>query len=217
VIKVDLHVHTCDSVDGTMSPQQVVEAALLKGVGALAITDHNTMAGALVVQSIAPFPVIVGEEVTTSDGELLGLFLQQQVPRGLSAMETLRLIKQQGGLAGVAHPFDRLRGESLDRGVLHELAEALDFIEVLNARVTFAGDNRRAWEFARRWGLAATAGSDAHSKREVGQAYVAMETLGGRDQFLEQLRNGRVRGRRSPFWVHFFSVYARGRRNLGWG
>ncbi len=161
--------------------------------------------------------MIVGEEVTTGDGELLGLFLRQGVPRDLSAMETVRLIKEQGVLVGVPHPFDRLRRESLHGSVLHEIADALDFVEVLNGRVTFGGDNRRAWEFARRRGLMATAGNDAHSKREVGQAYVQMETLGGRDQFLEQLRNGRVRGSRSPFWVHFFSIYARARRTLGRG
>jgi len=217
MIKVDLHVHTSFSVDGTMCPGEVVDAALGKGIGALAITDHNTIAGALAVQKIAPFPVIVGQEVSTSDGEVLGLFLQEGVPRDLVAMETVRLIKEQGGLVGVPHPFDRLRGESLDVRVLQEIAGTLDFVEILNGRVTLDRDNRRAFEFARRSGLAATAGSDAHSKREVGQVYVGMETLEGRGQFLQQLRNGCVQGSRSPFWVHFFSIYARARRTLGRG
>ena len=217
MIKVDLHVHTACSVDGTMSPEEVVDAALLKGIGGLAITDHNTIAGALALQKIAPFAVIVGQEVSTSDGEVLGLFLREGVPRGLSAMETVRLIKEQGGLVGVPHPFDRLRGESLDVSVLQKIADTLDFVEILNGRVTLDRDNRRACEFAGSRGLAATAGSDAHSKREVGQVYVGMDTLGGRDQFLQQLRNGRVQGSRSPFWVHFFSIYARARRTLGRG
>ncbi len=217
MIRIDLHVHTSYSADGTMSPEEVVEAALLKGVGGLAITDHNTIAGALEVQKVAPFPVIVGQEISTCEGELLALFLQQEVPRDRSATETLKLIKEQGGLAGVPHPFDRLRGGSLDRSVLQEIADALDFVEVLNSRVTFAGDNRRAREFARQRGLAATAGSDAHSKREIGQAYVEMDTLGGQGPFLEQLRQGRVMGSRSPFWVHFLSIHARARRVLDKG
>jgi predicted metal-dependent phosphoesterase TrpH len=217
VIKVDLHVHTSYSVDGSMSPEEVVEVALLKGVGALAITDHNTIAGALAVQRVAPFPVIIGQEISTCEGELLGLFLQEEVPRDLSAVETVGLIKEQGGLAGVPHPFDRLRGESLDRSVLQGMAGALDFVEVLNGRVTFGGDNRRAREFAWQRGLTATAGSDAHSKREVGQAYVEMDSLRGQGPFLEQLRHGRVMGSRSPFWVHFLSIYARARRTLDRG
>jgi predicted metal-dependent phosphoesterase TrpH len=217
MIKVDLHVHTSFSVDATMSPRKVVDAALLKGIGALAITDHNTIAGALAVQKIAPFPVIVGQEVSTSDGELLGLFLQEEVPSDLVAMETARLIKDQGGLVGVPHPFDRLRTESMDVRVLQEIADTLDFVEILNGRVTLDRDNRRALKFARRNDLAATAGSDAHSEREVGQVYVGMETLEGQEQFLQQLRNGCVQGSRSPFWVHFFSIYARAGRTLGRG
>jgi predicted metal-dependent phosphoesterase TrpH len=217
MIKVDLHVHTSFSVDATMSPRKVVDAALLKGIGALAITDHNTIAGALAVQKIAPFPVIVGQEVSTSDGELLGLFLQEEVPMDLVAMETARLIKDQGGLVGVPHPFDRLRTESMDVRVLQEIADTLDFVEILNGRVTLDRDNRRALKFARRNDLAATAGSDAHSEREVGQVYVGMETLEGQEQFLQQLRNGCVQGSRSPFWVHFFSIYARAGRTLGRG
>jgi predicted metal-dependent phosphoesterase TrpH len=217
MIKVDLHVHTSYSVDGTMSPQDVVEASLLSGIGALAITDHNTIAGALAVQKIAPIPVIVGEEISTSDGEVLGLFLQEGVPSGLSAKETVRLIKEQGGLVGVPHPFDRLRGESLDVSVLQNVADELDFIEILNGRVTLDRDNRRAAEFARSRGLAGAAGSDAHSRRELGQVYVGMDTLEGRDQFLQQLRNGLVEGGRSPFWVHFYSIYARARRAWGRG
>jgi predicted metal-dependent phosphoesterase TrpH len=217
MIKVDLHVHTSYSVDGTMSPQDVVEASLLSGIGALAITDHNTIAGALAVQKIAPIPVIVGEEISTSDGEVLGLFLQEGVPSGLSAKETVRLIKEQGGLVGVPHPFDRLRGESLDVSVLQNVADELDFIEILNGRVTLDRDNRRAAEFARSRGLAGAAGSDAHSRRELGQVYVGMDTLEGRDQFLQQLRNGLVEGGRSPSWVHFYSIYARARRAWGRG
>ncbi|MGB9299286.1 MAG: PHP domain-containing protein [Anaerolineae bacterium] len=214
MIEVDLHVHTSYSVDGIMSPQEVVDVSLRRGLGALAITDHDTIAGAKAVQRLAPFPVVIGQEISTSDGEIVGLFLEQEVPKGLSAGETVRLIQEQGALAGVPHPFDRLRRESLDFGVLEWLAERLDFLEVFNARVTLPEDNRRAREFALRHGLPCTAGSDAHSRFELGRVYLEMDRFDGRDEFLEQLREGRIVGTRSPFWVHFYSIYARGLRNL---
>jgi predicted metal-dependent phosphoesterase TrpH len=214
MIKVDLHVHTCYSVDGSLSPETVVELCQERGVGAVAITDHNTIDGALAVREIAPFPTIVGQEISSSDGELLGLFVEAQVPRDLPARETIALIKQQGGLAGVPHPFDRFRRESLERKVLEEVAGELDFIEGLNGRITFAGDNRRAQEFARRHGIPCTAGSDAHCRHELGRVYVEMPSIdGSRERFVEQLAQARIGGDLSPFWVHFFSVY-RKVRNL---
>ena len=214
MIKVDLHVHTSYSVDGIMSPQEVVDVSLRRGLGALAITDHNRVAGAQAVQQPAPFTVVIGQEISTSDGEIVGLFLEQEVPQDLSANETVRLIKEQGALAGVPHPFDRLRRESLDTEVLEGLAESLDFLEVFNARVTLPEDNRRAREFALCHGLACTAGSDAHSRFELGRVYVEMDRFDGRDEFLERLRKGQIVGTRSPFWVHFYSIYARGLRSL---
>ena len=214
MIKADLHVHTSYSVDGCMSPEEIVELSRARGIGALAITDHNTIGGAHAVRTAASFPIIVGQEVSTDQGELLGLFLEEEVPRGLSARETARLIKDQGGLVGVPHPFDRLRVESLDGSVLSDIADQLDFIEGLNSRITFAGDNLRAQEFAGLNGLPCTAGSDAHSAHELGRAYVELPALGDRDQFLEQLREGHIGGGLSPFWVHFFSIYARARNRL---
>jgi predicted metal-dependent phosphoesterase TrpH len=201
-------------MDGLMSPQEVVDVSLRRGLGALAITDHDTIAGARAVQQLAPFLVVVGQEISTSDGEMIGLFLEQEVPRDRSAGETLRLIQEQGGLAGVPHPFDRLRGESLVTEVLEKLSHSLDFVEVFNGRVTLPQDNRRAAEFAMRHGLARTAGSDAHSSFELGRVFVEMPSFDERDDFLERLRQGRIAGSRSPFWVHFYSFYARGLRRL---
>jgi predicted metal-dependent phosphoesterase TrpH len=215
MIKVDLHVHTCHSVDGSLSPETIVEACPKNGVGALAITDHNTIAGALAVRQIAPFPVIVGQEISTLHGEMTGLFLEEQVPRDLSALETLGLVKEQGGLVGVPHPFDRLRPESLERQVLEEIGGELDFVEGLNGRVTLPEDNRRAQEFARRKGVPCTAGSDAHIAYELGHAYLEMDHFdGSKEQFLSELPRARIGGGSSPFWVHFFSLYAKARSRL---
>jgi predicted metal-dependent phosphoesterase TrpH len=186
-------------------------------MGALAITDHNTIAGALAVAEVAPFPVIVGQEVSTAEGEVLGLFLEEEVPRDLLASETVGLIKEQGGLAGVPHPFDRLRSESVRESTLLELAEQLDFVEGLNSRITFFADNLRAQEFAGRHGLPVTAGSDAHTAHELGRAYVELPAVDDSVQFLDQLRAGQMGGGLSPFWVHFLSIYARARSRLGRG
>jgi predicted metal-dependent phosphoesterase TrpH len=214
MIKVDLHVHSRYSVDGSLSPETIVELCRQRGMGALAITDHNTIAGAQAVRGIATFPVIIGQEITTYDGEMIALFLAEEVPRDLSAGETMALVRQQGGLVGVPHPFDRLRGESLRRDVLREIAGELDFIEGLNARVTFGRDNHHAQEFARRHGLPCTAGSDAHSKYELGRAYVEMKPFESRAQFLSRLAEGRISGGLSPFWVHFFSIFEKARKRL---
>jgi predicted metal-dependent phosphoesterase TrpH len=215
MIKVDLHVHTCYSVDGTLSPEATVEACLRSGVGALAITDHNTIDGALAVRQIAPFPVIIGQEISTAHGEMMGLFTEEQVARDLSALETMKLIKEQGGLVGVPHPFDRFRPERLEKEVLEEIGGELDFVEGFNGRVTLAEDNRRAQEFAGRHGLACTAGSDAHIGSELGRAYLEMDRCdGSKQQFLSELPRARIGGRSSPFWVHFFSLYAKARNRL---
>jgi predicted metal-dependent phosphoesterase TrpH len=214
MIKADLHVHTSYSVDGLMSPEEIVGLSRSRGIGALAVTDHNTIGGAHAVRKVAPFPIIVGEEVSTVQGEILGLFLEEEVPRGLSARETVRRIRDQGGLVGVPHPFDRLRVESLEGSALSDIADQLDFIEGLNSRTMFAGDNRRAQEFAALNALPCTAGSDAHIAHELGRAYVELPALGDRGQFLAHLRDGHIGGGLSPFWVHFFSIYERARNRL---
>jgi predicted metal-dependent phosphoesterase TrpH len=214
-MKVDLHVHTCYSVDGSLSPETIVALCQERGIGALAITDHNNIAGALALRQIATFPVVVGQEISSAEGELLGLFLEEQVPRDLSAGETVALIKEQGGLAGVPHPFDRLRGERLKQGVLEEIAGELDFVEGLNGRVTIGADNRRAQDFARRRGIPCTAGSDAHSRYELGRAYLEMSSIdGSKGQFVAQLPEACLGGGVSPFWVHFFSIYRKVRNRM---
>ncbi len=214
MFRVDLHVHTWYSKDALMSPEEIVRGCQEKGLGAVAITDHNTMVGALAVRNIAPFPVIVGQEISTTHGEVIGLFLQREVPRDLSPGETVAAIKEQGGLAGVPHPFDRLRGETLERRFLQEIAGQLDFVEGFNARVTLSRDNRRAQGFARSRALPCTAGSDAHSLYELGRAYMELSSFNDKNEFLESLCTGRIAGSLSPLWVHFFSIQARMRRRL---
>lgn len=104
-IKADLHVHTCHSPDCLTSLENVVTMSVRRGLGALAITDHNSIEGALALRGMAPFPIIVGEEIDTSEGEITGLFLEEPIPRGLTPIETVARIKEQGGLVYVPPPF----------------------------------------------------------------------------------------------------------------
>jgi len=206
--KVDLHVHTRYSHDSSSSLESIVKACEEKGLDKVAITDHNTITGALALRELAPHLVIIGEEIKTTKGELLALFIEEEIPPGLSPRETVALIKGQGGLAGVSHPFDRVRREAF-RGGIWEVIDELDFIEALNARTLLPADNSRAQEVAKRRGLPMSAGSDAHIPWEIGQAYVEMPAFHGKEEFLESLKRGVIKGRLSPLWVHLFSTLAR--------
>jgi len=215
LIRADLHSHTFYSPDSITSPQRLVRECQRRGIDCLAVTEHNTIKGALAVQEIAPFPVIVGEEIRSSQGEILGLFLSEEVPPGLPPEETVRRITEQGGLVGIPHPFDRFRS-ALDYEAMRRLAPRIHFIEVFNARTTFPGDNGRALRYARDNGLPVTAVSDAHSPWEVGRAYVEMPPFDGPDSFLAALRHGHIVGQRSNPLVHLASRWAGLRRRLGW-
>jgi predicted metal-dependent phosphoesterase TrpH len=219
-IRADLHNHSYYSPDSIASPEELLRKARRRGVDVLAVTDHNTLRGGLVARELAAqrYPelrVIVGEEVRTREGEVLGLFLSEEIPRGLAAEETVARIKAQGGLAGAPHPYDLFRS-GLDHEVLERLAPELDFIEGFNARMVFAGHNERAVEFAKAHNLPLTAASDAHSPREVGRAYVEMPDFATPAEFLASLRQGRLRGKLSSPFIHWISRYAAIRRRLGW-
>jgi hypothetical protein len=215
LIRVDLHNHTHFSPDSILTPKQFVREARRRGLDVAAVTDHNTIRGALAVREMADFPVIIGEEVRSSDGEILGLFLSEDIPKGLSARETLERIKDQGGIAGVPHPFDSLRS-ALHEDALIELIDQIDFIEGLNARMVFSSHNDKAREFSAERGLPVSAGSDAHSPWEVGRVWVEMPRFEDAGDFIAALRQGRLIGRLSTPLVHLISRYAYLRRALGW-
>jgi predicted metal-dependent phosphoesterase TrpH len=179
---VDLHCHTRASFDSLSSPAAVVRAAVARGLTHLAITDHDRIDGALEARDIAsravagdsdPLTVIVGEEVRTADGDLIALFLDRPVPPGMSALETVAAIREQGGLVGIPHPFDRFRGTLARGGGMGDVVPLLDWIETHNARLVGRG-NERAAEFAAEHGLPGVAVSDAHTILEVGIAYTIL-------------------------------------------
>lgn len=214
-MRVDLHCHTRYSRDSLTTYDELLRAMDRRGLGKMAITDHNVIAGALEFYARAPDRFLVGEEIKTTQGELIALFIEERILPGLSPEETIARVHAQGGLIGAPHPLARLRGEALGRGKLEAIHEQLDFLEVFNARISFARENRLARELAVRWGLPGSAGSDAHAPSEVGRAYVEIPPFDDPVSFLDSLAQGQIGGRLSSPWVHFLSTYAKWRKRLG--
>ncbi len=212
LLRADLHVHTDTSPDSLLSPRRLIALCLRRGIRCLAVTDHNRLQGAWEVARAAPdgLRVIVGEEVGTAEGEVLGLFLTAEVPAGLGALETAARIRAQGGLVGVPHPRDRFR-RVLPPGTVWALHEAglLDFLEGRNGRVLVARDNERAEALGHTLGRPLSAGSDAHCGLELGCCGVLLPPFDGPESFLRALERGTFWGKPSPAWVHLSSMLAR--------
>ena len=208
-MKVDFHVHTCYSGDSLTSLEAVIEACRKRGLGKVAITDHNTIAGALALLEMAPDLVIVGEEIKTDVGEIIAYFLKEEVPKGLPVQEAIARVREQGGLVGVSHPLDRWRREAMGLTHLLSVIEQVDMLEAFNARTTFPSDNRRVLDLAREWGLLVTAGSDAHIPWEIGCTYVEMPAFNDKDEFLRSLGQGQIVGRLTTPLIHFASTWAK--------
>ncbi len=179
---VDLHCHTSASFDSLASPASVIRTAAARGVTHLAITDHDRIDRALrgrdAGATIAPgLTVLVGEEIRTRGGDLIAVFLEQAVPPGMSAPDTIAAVREQGGLVGLPHPYDRLRGslsKSAEMTAFESLAGSVDWIEAWNPRVLLGRGNELAAALAARVGVPAVAVSDSHTTTEVGLASTAM-------------------------------------------
>jgi len=213
-MRLDLHCHTNASPDSLNTLDGILRQMDRRRIDLLAITDHNLIDAALDFHHQAPERFLVGEEIKTTEGELLALFIAEWVPPGLSPEETIDRVHEQGGLVGASHPLDRLRREAMGSQVLDAIHHRLDFVEVMNARVIFSGDNRRAREKAARWGLPGSAGSDAHAPFEVGRCYVEMPSFDGPHDFVDCLAQAQVGGRVSSPLVHFASTYAKLQKRL---
>jgi len=192
-----------------MPLEQVISRCLETGINCVAIADHGTAEGALKMQDIAPFAVVVAEEILTPDGEIMGMFLKETIPSGLSVEHTISRIKAQGGLVCIPHPCDRLRQSALNNKMLEELAEQIDVIEVFNSRSLLPGASTKAQVFAEKYGIHKSAGSDAHTPNEIGNAYIEMPEFNGKDDFLQALAKGKVFGHKSNPLVHFSSSWAK--------
>jgi hypothetical protein len=202
-IRLDMHMHTEYSRDSRVALADFAEIAQSAQLGAVCVTDHDTVEGALRLRDMATgLQVVVGEEITTADGELIGLFLEARVAPGLSAEHTIDLIHDQGGLAYVPHPFSRNRRRHLRRSVLESLAGQIDIVEVFNAREIASSSNVRALEFAREHSLPGGVGSDSHRRVEIGRAYVDVEPFATPQELLAALRDGKVTGTLSGIGIH---------------
>jgi hypothetical protein len=187
--------HTSWSHDCSIEVADLLDHAEATGLGAIAVTDHNVFGGAQEAVELArgrDLVVIPGEEVKTDAfGEVIGLFLEREIPRGMPWAETVAAIKEQGGLVYVPHPFDRLHAIP-DATTLHRHLPDIDVFEVYNARLLFEGYNDEALRFARKYNLVMGAGSDAHVLQGVGTGAVRMRAFEGPEEFLLSLRNAEI-------------------------
>ena len=194
-IVADLHMHTSWSHDCSIDAAELVDHAEAEGLGAIAVTDHNVFGGALEAVDYArgrELVVIPGEEVKTDDqGEVIGLFLEREIPRGMSFAETVAAIRDQGGLVYVPHPFDRLHAIP-DPRTLHRNLADIDVLEVYNARLLFEAFNDEALRFARKYNLTMGAGSDAHVLQGVGTGALRMRAFRDPEEFLLSLRTAEI-------------------------
>jgi predicted metal-dependent phosphoesterase TrpH len=212
LLKADLHIHTEYSMDCNTPLEKIISRCLERGINCVAIADHGTVEGALKLQEMAPFPVIVAEEILTPHGEIMGMFLSETIPGGLSVEETISRIRAQAGLVNIPHPFETIRGSALNGRVIEAIAEQIDVMEVLNSRSPFAASSAKALAFAEKYGITQSAGSDAHTVHEIGNAYVEMPEFNGKDEFLQALARGKIRGQRTSLAIHFLSTWARMRK-----
>jgi predicted metal-dependent phosphoesterase TrpH len=213
---VELHCHTYHSSDSLMLPEQILKVCDARGIDRIAITDHNTIAGAQETAALAPERVIIGEEILTTEGEILGYFMSDEIPKGLPPMEVVQRLKDQGALISVSHPFDPTRGCRWSIETLEPLLPHLDMIEILNARTWTDQPNLEAAELAKRIGLPGAAGSDAHAPLEVGRATIVMPAFNDVESFRQGLQEAYIQGRRSNPLVHLTSRYAVWRKSCGW-
>ena len=214
-IHVDLHMHTDHSPDCATPVDTLLDTAKKVGLGAIAITDHNEISGALEARSRANgIKVIVAEEVKTEhQGEVIGLFIEEKIPRGMSLQDTIAEIRRQGGLVYVPHPFDRMHAIP-DYEHLLDVVEDIDAIEVFNPRVAFSAFNEEAARFAAKYRIVAGAGSDSHVAQGLGSVKIKMRDFDGPEEFLESLRDADiVRKRQSLLYVQALKfIQTRGKK-----
>lgn len=206
--RLEFHCHTIYSKDCLVRVEKLIETCRQKGIDRIVITDHNTTRGAFHAQKLDPDRVIVGEEILTQRGELLAAFLQEEVPKGLTPIETINILRDQGAFISVAHPFDRLRSGHWHLEDLLEIVPLVDAIEIFNARSMSPDFNRQAEEFAKEHNLLGTVGSDAHAAFELGRAAMLLPDFHDAASLKSALSEVRYETTLSSPFVRFTSRFA---------
>jgi hypothetical protein len=205
LLRVEFHCHTIYSKDSVTRVEDLLLACQRKGIDRVVITDHNTIRGALAAKALDPDRVIIGEEILTSEGELLAAFVQAEIPAGLTPLETIERLRKQGAFISVSHPFDIHRKGHWDPAVLQAILPLVDAIETFNARCVFSEFNERAQALADAYHLPGTVGSDAHATLELGQAMMILPAFVDQRSFRAVLPMAKYDLHLSPFWYHLFS------------
>jgi predicted metal-dependent phosphoesterase TrpH len=196
-ITVELHSHTCYSKDSLILPEKLLKVCEQRGIDRIAITDHNSIEGAVQAAALDPESVIIGEEIMTTRGELLAYFVEEWVPPDLTPMETIHILRDQGAFISVSHPYDSIRSGSWREADLLEILPWVDAIEVYNARTLTDRPN-------------------AHAYSEVGTTVMRLSPFKDPESMRHALRGAEIIARRSSPFVHLFSRYASLRKTLGW-
>lgn len=212
MVITEFHCHTCHSKDSLVKIQELLTACVSKGIQKLVVTDHNTILGAQQAHKLDPLRFIIGEEIMTKQGELLGIFVKEQIPAGLSALKTIELLRSQDAFISVSHPFDTFREGHWELDDLTKIAPSIDAIEIFNSRCLLPQFNSRARIFSQRNKLLGTVGSDAHSISEVGNATLTIPAFYDAVSLKHALTLAKPHVRLSGPWVHFYSRYASWRK-----
>lgn len=206
IIKVDFHVHSVASYDCLSQGEKLYQQAKRLGLGKLIITDHNTIEGALKLSRSYPDYVIAGEEILTTRGEILALFVKEGLPKGINPLNAFRQLKEQGAFIALSHPYAMLR-HGWTEEEMEEYLPYLDAIEICNAR-NRPGTNRQAVRFASDHGIYGIAGSDAHGVSELGAMGLALPDFHTAEELRISIRSAKVFGKESPSLVRFYSRWA---------
>lgn len=213
MIKIDLHTHSVGSPDGGITAEEYGRLLDDKVLDMIAVTDHDSIEQALVIQNKLGPRIIIGEEITSLEGEIIGLFLKQKVEPGLSALQTVQAIKSQGGLVYIPHPFETVR-KGITQSVIDSISDEIDIVEVYNGRAVFHNKGPQALTWARLHNKIGAASSDAHGLKGVGTTYSSVESVPTKESFLEVLKTERLTTKRPPLLSLFYPKYNRFRDKI---